>query len=75
MIADRILMFTTLQPRSGNMIQEQQIQFSDIQISKDTETTAFINNKLNESSLLDETEAENNNAMPKTNDVKSLNCF
>jgi hypothetical protein len=37
-----------------------------------TETTTFINNK---SSLLDDTETENNNIVSETNDVNYLHFF
>ena len=67
---------TTLQPRVGQISQTSDTQLSDIRVSDDTETTAFLNSDVNESSLLDATESSNNIIEElETNDVKCIHCF
>ena len=67
---------TTLQSRVGQISQTRDIQFSELQVSDDTETTAFMNNDLNESSLLDVTESTNDIIEEfETSDVKCIHCF
>ena len=73
--------FINLQPRRGLVTQQTQIQFTEIQSLEESETTHLIN-QMNNSSLLENTDIENERVEipsetiipPKANTVKCIHC-
>ena len=80
-IEDRGQTFINLQPRRGLVTQQTQIQFTQIQSQEESETTHLIS-QLNNSSLLENTDFEDERAEippetiipPKANTAKCIHC-